>query len=177
MRWHDRRGGSFSGSASPLVQASSARSRRTWNPEQQIREITRKAKGVSIKTTMEELATYMRAGAAISALRNARVLIALTPGPIATAGRSVAPMENPPPPLTNVSEWAARNRPDPLYLTHNSPTGSQSYSNHSSAILFQSVSATRPLTTPLCGEARLDPPIPSIPPPQHQNLQISSFAD
>ena len=35
--------------------------------KQRIREITRKAKGVSIKTTMEELATYMRAGAAISA--------------------------------------------------------------------------------------------------------------
>jgi RNA-directed DNA polymerase len=28
--------------------------------KQRIREITRKAKGVSIKTTMEELATYMR---------------------------------------------------------------------------------------------------------------------
>ncbi|WP_245570273.1 MULTISPECIES: hypothetical protein [Bradyrhizobium] len=35
--------------------------------KQRIREITRKAKDASIKTTMEELATYMRAGAAISA--------------------------------------------------------------------------------------------------------------
>ena len=33
---------------------------------QRIREITRRAKGVSMETTMEELAPYMRAGAAIS---------------------------------------------------------------------------------------------------------------
>ena len=35
--------------------------------KQRIRDITRRAKGVSIKTTMEELATYMRGCAAISA--------------------------------------------------------------------------------------------------------------
>ena len=35
--------------------------------KQRIREITRRAKGVSIKTTMEELATYMRGWRGISA--------------------------------------------------------------------------------------------------------------
>jgi RNA-directed DNA polymerase len=35
--------------------------------QQRIREITRRAKSVSTKTTIEELAPYMRAGAAISA--------------------------------------------------------------------------------------------------------------
>jgi len=34
--------------------------------KQRVREITRRAKGVSMKTTIEELAPYMRAGAAIS---------------------------------------------------------------------------------------------------------------
>ena len=62
MRWHDRRNGSFSGSA---LRAGSD-IKRTIAPKslerfkQQIREITRRAKGVSIKTTMEELATYTR---------------------------------------------------------------------------------------------------------------------
>jgi len=35
--------------------------------KRRVREITRRAKGVSIETTMEELVPYMRAGAAISA--------------------------------------------------------------------------------------------------------------
>jgi RNA-directed DNA polymerase len=34
--------------------------------KQRIREITRRAKSVSMETTLEELAPYMRAGAAIS---------------------------------------------------------------------------------------------------------------
>jgi RNA-directed DNA polymerase len=40
--------------------------------KQRVREITRRAKGVSMKTTMEELAPYMRGGVAIfRLLRNA----------------------------------------------------------------------------------------------------------
>src|SRR5215467_15001966 len=60
VRWHDRKNGSSSGSAlRPDI-------KRTIAPKsldrfkQRIRDITRRAKGVSIKTTMEELATYMR---------------------------------------------------------------------------------------------------------------------
>ena len=64
--------------------------------KQQIRDITRRAKGVSIKTTMEELATvYAGLARLFRLLRNARG--ADRPhslGPAATAGRSVAPMEN-----------------------------------------------------------------------------------
>jgi RNA-directed DNA polymerase len=41
---------------------------KAWNQfKQRIREITRRAKGVSIKTTMDELVPFMRAGAATSA--------------------------------------------------------------------------------------------------------------
>jgi RNA-directed DNA polymerase len=60
VRWHDRRNGSSSGSALRLVRDI----KRTIAPKslarfkQRIRDITRG--GVSIKTTMEELATYMR---------------------------------------------------------------------------------------------------------------------
>ena len=62
MRWRDRRNGNSSDSASRLVRMSSARSRqRLWNGSSGNREITRRAKGVSIKTTMEELALFMRA--------------------------------------------------------------------------------------------------------------------
>src|SRR6516165_10810442 len=60
VRWHDRRNGSSSGSALQPAQTSGARLRRNlWNG-QRIREITRTAKSVSIKTIMEELALYMR---------------------------------------------------------------------------------------------------------------------
>ena len=64
--------------------------------KQRIRETTRRAKGVSIKTTMEELATYMRGWARLfRLLRNARgVDRSHSLGPFATAGRSLAPMEN-----------------------------------------------------------------------------------
>ena len=62
MRWHDRRNegsSGFSFTTGPDI-------RRTIAPKslerfkQRIREITPRAKGVSIMTTMEELAPYMR---------------------------------------------------------------------------------------------------------------------
>src|SRR6266849_2100175 len=62
VRWRDRSSGSFSDSALPPVQ----RSKRVIAPKavgrfkQRIREITRRAKGVSMETTIEELAPYMR---------------------------------------------------------------------------------------------------------------------
>ena len=62
MRWHDRRNGSFSGSASvpgPQVKRVIA-PKAVDRFKQRIREITRRAKGVSMETTMEELAPYMR---------------------------------------------------------------------------------------------------------------------
>src|SRR6266849_5427672 len=58
VRWHDRRNGSFSGSALRPVRRSSVSLRHRF--KQRIREITRRAKGVSMETTMEELAPYMR---------------------------------------------------------------------------------------------------------------------
>src|ERR1700730_6694648 len=61
VRWHDRRNESSSGSASRLVRTSSAGSRRSLERlKRRIRDITQRVKGVSMKTTMEELAPYMR---------------------------------------------------------------------------------------------------------------------
>src|SRR6266404_3633811 len=61
VRWHDRRNESSSGSALRLVRTSSARLRRNrGNGSSNESGTLRRAKGVSIKTTMEELATYMR---------------------------------------------------------------------------------------------------------------------
>ena len=67
--------------------------------------------GLPAKTTMEELATYMRGWRGyFGLLRNARG--ADRPhslGPIATAGRSVAPMENPTaPPRGTHRKWGLR---------------------------------------------------------------------
>jgi RNA-directed DNA polymerase len=63
--------------------------------KQRIREITRRAKGVSIETTMEELASYMRGARLFRLLPNARG--AGRPhslGSVATAGCAVAAVEN-----------------------------------------------------------------------------------
>src|SRR5215208_7615626 len=62
VRWHDRRSGSFSGfsfTAGPEVKRVIA-PKALERFKQRIREITRRAKGVSMETTMEELAPYMR---------------------------------------------------------------------------------------------------------------------
>src|SRR5213593_2840541 len=61
-----------------------------------VREITRRANGVSIETTMEELAPYMRGLAQLfRILRNARGADRANPlGPVATQGGSVAAVEN-----------------------------------------------------------------------------------
>ena len=64
--------------------------------KQRIREITRRAKGVSMKTTMEELAPYMRGWRSYFGFcETPEVLIGShSLGPVATAGRSVAAVEN-----------------------------------------------------------------------------------
>src|SRR5450631_375900 len=60
VRWHDRRNESSSGSALRLVRTSSARLRRNrWTGSSNESGTSRRAKGVSIKATMEELARYM----------------------------------------------------------------------------------------------------------------------
>ncbi|WP_375784950.1 group II intron maturase-specific domain-containing protein [Bradyrhizobium sp. Pha-3] len=107
MRWHDRRSGSFSGSASPL---------RTIAPKslerfkQRIREITRKAKGVSIKTTMEELATYMRGWRGyFGCCETPEVLIALTRWVRLRCGPLCGAMENfTAPPRSTHRKWGFR---------------------------------------------------------------------
>src|SRR6478736_376022 len=59
VRWHDRRSGSFSGSASPLVQASSAQSRRNlWNASNS--ESGRSRERQRASASKRQLATYMR---------------------------------------------------------------------------------------------------------------------
>src|SRR5437588_6868147 len=65
--------------------------------KQRIREITGRAKGVSMKTTMEELAPYMRGWRSYFGFcETPEVLIGLTRwGPVATAGGYVAAVENP----------------------------------------------------------------------------------
>ena len=62
MRWRDRRSESFLDSASRLVRRSSAliAPKALDRFKRRVREITRRAKGVSMETTMEELAPYMR---------------------------------------------------------------------------------------------------------------------
>ena len=62
VRWHDRRNGSFSGSAftaGPEVKRVIA-PKALDRFKRRIRKITRRTKGVSMETTMEELAPYMR---------------------------------------------------------------------------------------------------------------------
>src|SRR5258708_2251050 len=79
---------------------------------QRIREITRKAKGVSIKTTMEELATYMRGWRGYFGFcATPEVLIALTrwvrlPRRAALWRQWKTPRRRPPAPTPNlVSGW------------------------------------------------------------------------
>ena len=61
VRWRDRRNERFWDSASPPVRRSSARlRRRPWTGSKQGSRVTRRAKGVSIETTIAELAPYMR---------------------------------------------------------------------------------------------------------------------
>ena len=64
--------------------------------KQRIREITRRAKGVSMETTMEELAPYMRGWRSYFGFcETPEVLIGLNPlGPVATPGGYVAAVEN-----------------------------------------------------------------------------------
>jgi group II intron maturase len=80
VRWHDRRNGSSSGSASRLVQTPSAQLRRNlWSGLSGESGITRRAKGVSIETTMEELVPYMRGWRGyLGFCETPEVLIALT---------------------------------------------------------------------------------------------------
>src|SRR5215472_1531586 len=62
VRWRDHRNGSFLGfsfTAGPEVKRVIA-PKALDRFKQRIREVTRRAKGVSIETTMEELASYMR---------------------------------------------------------------------------------------------------------------------
>src|SRR5258705_423039 len=58
VQWRDRKSESFLGSASQTVQRSIA-PKALVRFKDRIREITRRAKGVSIKSTVEELARYM----------------------------------------------------------------------------------------------------------------------
>ena len=64
--------------------------------KQRIREITRRAKGVSMETTMEELAPYMRGWRSYFGFcETPEVLIGSNPlGPVATQGGYVAAVEN-----------------------------------------------------------------------------------
>src|SRR6266403_1536837 len=59
-QWHDHRSESFSDSALPPVQRLNVAPKAWDRFKRRIREITRQAKGVSIKTTIAELASYMR---------------------------------------------------------------------------------------------------------------------
>jgi RNA-directed DNA polymerase len=62
--------------------------------KQRIREITRRAKGVSMKTTIDELAPYMRGWRSYFGFcETPDVLLSLTRW-VATQGRNVATMEN-----------------------------------------------------------------------------------
>ena len=93
--------------------------------KQRIREITRRAKGVSMKTTMEELAPYMRGWRGYFGFcETPEVLIGSNPlGPVATPGGSVAAVENTAPSpggtagtggATAAGEQYRRQRPRPL---------------------------------------------------------------
>jgi len=64
--------------------------------KQRIRETTRRAKGVSIKTTMEELAKYMRGWRGYFGFCETPEVLTRSHslGPVTIAGRSLAPMEN-----------------------------------------------------------------------------------
>src|SRR5215813_13200389 len=97
VRWHDRRNGSSSGSASRLVRTSSAQLRRNrWNGSSN--ESGTSHEGSTASASRRQWRSWLGicwVGAAIRLLRNARG--ADSPhslGPTATAGRSVAPMEN-----------------------------------------------------------------------------------
>ena len=98
MRWRDRRSGSFSDSVLRTVQRFSAPLRRKlWSgSSNESGTITRRAKGVSMETTMAELAPY-HAGLAklFRLLRNAVGADISDPmGPIAITSGYVAAMEN-----------------------------------------------------------------------------------
>src|SRR6516165_4927847 len=66
--------------------------------KRRVREITRRAKGVSIETTMEELAPYMRGWRSyFGLLRNSsRSRVAHLPGSCTPSCGALAAMENPP---------------------------------------------------------------------------------
>ena len=98
MRWHDRRKGSFWFSFSTDLEV-----RRVIAPKAldrfkgRVREITQRAKGVSIETTIEELASYMRGwGGYFGFCETPAQLAALinSLGPAATQGGFVAAVEN-----------------------------------------------------------------------------------
>src|SRR5216117_3879000 len=85
----------FSFSAGPEIKrmiAPKSLERFKWR----IREITRRAKGVSIKTTMEELAQYMRGWRGYFGFCEMPEVTdrSHSLGPVATAGRSMASVEN-----------------------------------------------------------------------------------
>src|SRR5229473_885699 len=112
VRWHDRRNESSSGSALRLVRTSSARLRRNrWNGSSNESGTLREGPRASAsRRQWKNWPPICGAGAAISLLRNARG--ADSPhalGPTATAGRSVAPMENPTaPPRGTHRKWGLR---------------------------------------------------------------------
>src|SRR3984893_638318 len=91
--------------------------------KRRIRDITQRVKGVSMKTTMEELAPYMRGWRNFFGFcETPEVLVALALGPVATAGRPVASVENTTSPSCGTdriaSLWAVvqygRQRPWPM---------------------------------------------------------------
>ena len=98
MPWHDRSRKflAFSFTAGPEVKRVIAPNALDRLKRQRIREVTRRAKGVSIQTTIEELARYMRGWRGYFGFcKTPEVLVYLTPlGPVAAPCRSVAAMEN-----------------------------------------------------------------------------------
>ena len=68
--------------------------------KRRIREITRRAKGVSMKTTIEELAPYMRGWRSYFGFCETPevLLVAYSLGPVAAQGCDVAAVENTTPP-------------------------------------------------------------------------------
>ena len=98
VRWHDRKNGSSSGSALRLVRTSSARLRRNrWNGSSNESGTSREGPRASAsRRQWRSWPKYMRGLARLfRLLRNARSADrSPSLGPVATSGRSLAPVEN-----------------------------------------------------------------------------------